>query len=150
MTFVSVKPRRRKAVAFNTDFDKMVNAFIQSDLPTYKNGQSRNFSPAINVLETADDFQIELAAPGLEKTDFSVNVEKNVLTIEVNKTAEKEEGVTYKRKEFSASNFKRQFELPETVNAAEINATYINGILLLTIPKKEEAKELPPKQIEIS
>jgi len=108
--------------------------------------------PAVNVKETEDQFELDLAAPGLEKKDFEIQVHENVLTIsnekkEVTKDEEKE---NYSRREFSFQAFKRTFNLPETVDANNIKAAYKNGILNVIIPKKEETKPLPPKRIKIS
>lgn len=109
-------------------------------------------TPAVNVKETDDDFLIEVAAPGLEKKDFKVDLDNNVLTISSEKEVSdenKEEG-RFMRREFSYASFSRSFTLPEAVDAEKINARHADGILLITIPKREEAKRKPPKQIDIS
>ncbi len=109
-------------------------------------------TPAVNVKETNDNFTIEVAAPGLDKKDFKVDVDNNVLTISSEKefkNEEKEEG-RYMRREFSYASFTRSFSLPEAVEAEKIKAKHKDGILMITIPKREEAKRKPPKQIEIS
>ncbi len=109
-------------------------------------------TPAVNVKETNEDFHIEVAAPGLDKKDFKVDLENNVLTISSEKEfkdEQKEEG-RYMRREFSYTSFSRSFTLPEAVDAEKIKAKHKDGILLITIPKREEAKRKPPKQIEIS
>ncbi len=109
-------------------------------------------TPAVNVKETNDDFMIEVAAPGLDKKDFKVDIDNNMLTISSEKefkNEEKEEG-RYMRREFSYTSFSRSFSLPDAVNAEKINAKHKDGILMITIPKKDEAKRKPPKQIEIS
>lgn len=108
--------------------------------------------PAVNVVENNDNFRIEVAAPGLEKKDFKVDLENNVLTISSEKeerNESKEEG-KYMRREFSYSSFRRSFSLPNSVVAEKISANHKDGILNITIPKKEEAKQKPPKQISIS
>jgi HSP20 family protein len=94
--------------------------------------------PSANVVEHDDNFQIILAVPGLEKSDFSINVDKNQLIV----SAEKEnpvlpEGAAIKRKEFNYSSFKRNFTLPETVDNNRIKAEYTDGMLTLTLLKKE-------------
>ncbi len=109
-------------------------------------------TPAVNVKETNDDFMIEVAAPGLDKKDFKVDIDNNMLTISSEKefkNEEKEEG-RYMRREFSYTSFSRSFSLPNAVDAEKINAKHKDGILMITIPKKDEAKRKPPKQIEIS
>jgi HSP20 family protein len=108
--------------------------------------------PAVNVVENNDNFRIEVAAPGLEKKDFKIDLENNLLTISSEKeerNESKEEG-KYMRREFSYSNFRRSFSLPNSVDAEKISANHRDGILNITIPKKEEAKQKPPKQIAIS
>lgn len=105
--------------------------------------------PAVNVFETGEHFRIEVAVPGLQKSDFQIDLEKDLLHIAAKKDVDTPEDVTYKRHEFGAVDFKRSFRLPETIDAAGIEAKYENGILAILLPKKEEAKEQPPRQIEI-
>ncbi len=108
--------------------------------------------PAMNVKENDDDFEIELAAPGFSKDDFNVTIDNNGLHIsaEISKNEEEEEK-GYLRKEFSYNSFKRSLRLPESINQKEeAKAIYKNGILKLTLSKKEEAKVLPEKVIEVS
>ncbi len=109
-------------------------------------------TPAVNVKETGEDFLIEVAAPGLDKKDFKLDLENNVLTISSEKEfkdEEKEEG-HYMRREFSYTSFSRSFTLPEAVDVEKIKARHKDGVLLISIPKREEARRKPPKQIEIS
>ncbi len=107
--------------------------------------------PAVNVIESEEAFKIELAAPGLKKEDFKVNVHENTLTISTEKKEETTETVgKYTRKEFNFSTFKRSFTLPKTVDSEKIVATYNDGILGLELPKKEEAKPKEPRLIEIA
>ncbi len=109
-------------------------------------------TPAVNVKETDNDFMIEVAAPGLDKKDFKVDVDNHVLTISSEKefkNEEKEDG-RYMRREFGYASFNRSFSLPEAVDAEKIKAKHKDGILMISIPKKEEAKRKPAKQIEIS
>lgn len=109
-------------------------------------------TPAVNVKETDNEFMIEVAAPGLDKKDFKVDVDNNVLSISSEKEykgEEKEEG-RYMRREFGYATFSRSFSLPEAVDSEKIKAKHKDGILMITIPKKEEARRKPPKQIEIS
>jgi HSP20 family protein len=108
--------------------------------------------PAVNIKETAKDFQLELAVPGKKKEDFTIEIDQDVLTIssETKKEEEKiEDNGRYTRKEFSFSSFKRAFTLPEIVNTNDINAVYENGILVLTLPKKEEVQENTKRLIDI-
>lgn len=120
-------------------------------------GQS-NFSstntslPAVNVKETADDFVIELAAPGMEKKDFKVNFKNNVITISSEKENKREDkNDNYTRQEFSYQSFQRSFTVPENAIISEkITAEYKNGILHVTLPKREEVKPQPEREIKIS
>lgn len=106
--------------------------------------------PAVNISEDGNAYGIELAAPGLSKEDFKVDVFNNVLTISSEKEENNEdEGKNYRRREFSYFGFKRSFTLPESVDASNITATHKDGILRVSIPKKEEAKEKPARQILI-
>lgn len=96
--------------------------------------------PAVNIVESERDFSIELAAPGLEKSDFEINVDKNIVTIsaEVSEQKESKEKVFTKR-EYSFKSFSRSFTLPDVVDYSNIEATYENGVLTVKIGKKEEA-----------
>jgi HSP20 family protein len=109
--------------------------------------------PAVNVIETNDDFRIEVAAPGMKRDDFKVELDNGVLTISSereNKREEKDDSGGYKRREFSYQSFQRSFTLPENkVDGDKIAARYVDGILQVTVPKKEGAKVKPAKQIEV-
>lgn len=108
--------------------------------------------PSVNITENDDAFLLELAAPGLTKEDFKITLNNDQLEITVSKehkSEEKEEGKWY-RKEFNYSSFKRSFNINDTINTENINAEYLNGILKLTLPKKEEAKPKAPKTIAIN
>ncbi|KAB7731641.1 Hsp20 family protein [Rudanella paleaurantiibacter] len=107
--------------------------------------------PAVNVAEHTDGFRIEVAAPGLKKEDFKLSLNHTNLTISAyqeNKT-EAKPNEKYTRREFSYSSFQRTFMLPNSVDVDQIRATYTDGILTIEIPKREEAKPKPPRQIEI-
>lgn len=106
--------------------------------------------PAVNIKENDSQFDIEFAAPGFTKADFRIDVDQNVLTVSAEKEEEKkEESTRFTRKEFSYNTFSRSFTLPQTVNADKIDAKYADGLLRLQIPKKEEAKAHPKKQIKV-
>lgn len=109
--------------------------------------------PAVNVKESDEDYQIEVAAPGMSKEDFKVNLENNVLTISSEKKEEKkeEEKGRYTRREFSYQSFQRSFTIPENiVDSGNISAKYCDGVLCIQLPKKEEVKPKPARSIEIS
>jgi HSP20 family protein len=106
--------------------------------------------PSVNVSENVDGFTLELAAPGFDKSDITINVEKEHLVLSANKASKTEESSAknYVRREFRYENFKRSFKLPNSVNQEAISAVYENGVLLVSLPKKEEAKPLS-KQIQV-
>lgn len=107
--------------------------------------------PAVNIKENSDNFILELAIPGMKKSDFTIDVENKVLSISSEVKRENEEtNDNYTRREFGYSSFKRTFTLPDSVESDKVKATYKDGILMVTLPKREEAKQKPPKRIEIS
>jgi len=105
--------------------------------------------PPVNIVETANSYQLEVSAPGLEKTDFNIKLDSSILTISSDKK-EEAKSATEKviRKEFGQKAFKRSFTLDEKIEAAAIEAKYENGILKLTLPKKEVTK-VSSKEITI-
>ncbi|MDG2431589.1 Hsp20/alpha crystallin family protein [Flavobacterium sp.] len=122
------------------------------------NWGNENFSetntsvPAVNIKETAENYEVEVAAPGMDKKDFKVELNGNSLIISSEKSTvnEENESSRYSRKEFSYQSFQRTFTLQkEVMDIDKIEAKYENGLLQLLIPKKEEAKQKPPRLIEI-
>lgn len=108
--------------------------------------------PAVNVKETDNDYQLEVAVPGMKKGDFKLNYDNGNLTISSEKKSEHEEkeGEKVTRKEFSYQSFQRTFSVSEdTVDVDKIAAKYENGILCVTLPKREEVKPKPAKTISI-
>jgi HSP20 family protein len=106
--------------------------------------------PAVNIAEKKDQFDVSLAAPGMKKEDFNIDVEGNLLTISAEKKEEKElTDERYTRKEFSYSSFSRSFTLPEGINKEKIDASYENGLLKVTLPKTEDAKKAASKHIAV-
>jgi HSP20 family protein len=108
--------------------------------------------PSVNIRENEDAYEVQIAAPGMNKKDFEVKLDGNLLTISSSKqdSSEREQD-NFTRREFSYQSFQRSLELPkDVVDQDNINAKYENGLLLLTIPKKEDAKQKPPRLIEIS
>ena len=110
--------------------------------------------PAVNIRETKDTFELEVAAPGMDKQDFKVELDNNMLIISAekeNKQEEQDEQGNFSRREFSYHSFSRSFSLPERlVQGDKIKARYKDGILCISIPKTKEGKEKPVKKIEIS
>ena len=117
---------------------------------------SRNFNtgittPMVNIKETTDSYIVEMAIPGMKKSDFEISIDNKILSISAEVENNKEESTDeYSMREFGFSSFKRSFSIPETVDDAKINAHYTDGILNVYIPKKEEAKQKPPRTIKIS
>jgi len=109
------------------------------------------FDDVFNTDWFGNEFVIELAAPGLVKNDFNIELDNETLTISSEKINKiKEEKDNYTRKEFGYSTFKRSFTLPDSVDSGAILASYDQGILSVKLPKKEEAKVQPKRSIEIS
>ena len=110
--------------------------------------------PAVNVRETNDDYIIDVAAPGLKRENFKVELDNNILTISSEfeeKQEEKEGHENFTRREFSYQSFQRSFSLPENkVDGGKISARYTDGILHVVVPKREEAKVKPARQIAVS
>ncbi|MFN0729314.1 Hsp20/alpha crystallin family protein [Polaribacter gochangensis] len=123
----------------------------------FRDWSTTNFSetnttlPAVNIKETQDEFVVDVAVPGMEKKDFKIDLDNDVLTISSEKTVNNEETKeNYTRKEYSYRSFKRSFTLPQgIVNRDKIEAIYKSGELKITIPKLEEAKPKPIQLIEV-
>lgn len=137
-------------------FPMLFDDFFNRDL---FNWNTSNFSntdttiPAVNIKETPENYEVEVAAPGMAKTDFKVELDGNSLTISSQKSNQNEEreDEKYFRREFSYQSFQRTFTLQkDVVDIDKIEAKYENGLLHLLIPKKEEAKQKPPRLIQIS
>lgn len=132
--------------------DFLTRDWLDSSLANWR--ESGATLPAVNVMESNDDFRIEVAAPGMKRDDFKVELDNNVLTISSQReqtAEEKGERGDYTRREFSYQSFQRSFSLPENrVQGDKISARYMDGILHVTIPKSENAKVKPAKQIAIS
>jgi len=123
------------------------DSFENQLMPNFNKGISL---PAVNIKEAKNEFLLELAAPDMKKSDFNIEVDNKMLIVssEISEKNKTEEG-NYTRREFGYASFKRTFNLPETVNASKVSASYTDGILMVTLPKREEAIPKPPKRIEI-
>ena len=107
-------------------------------------------TPAVNVSENDKGFTIEVAAPGIARKDFKLEVENDILTISTEHEESKDEqNQNFLRREFNFRSFKRNFQLPESVDQEQIKATHESGILSLTLPKKKEEIQKAPRQIEV-
>lgn len=111
-----------------------------------------NLVPGVNIKENDKQYQVEVAAPGFNKEDFDITVDNGILTISAEKEQKEEkEKEGFVRREFGYKSFSRSMSLPDSVDEEkEINARYKDGILDLTVPKKEEAKSKPAKKVKIS
>lgn len=135
MNLVVRKPGTRPAT-----LDQVFDNFFNRDLGTFFGNDLMRESPSVNIVELENAFNIELAAPGLDKGDFKVKVEDNHLLISAqkeNKVEETAESGKFVRREFNFSTFKRSFRLPEDVDAEAIKANYENGVLVINLPKAE-------------
>ncbi len=147
---------KRNGSLFN-NLPTLFNDFFDRE---FLNWGESNFSntgttiPAVNIRETKDDFVVEMAAPGMKKEDFKIELDGSLLSIGSERSSnqvEENNDERYSRREFSYESFQRSFTLPkDVVEADRLKARYENGVLRLEIPKKEEAKQKPPKLIAIS
>ncbi len=138
-------------VNFNSGINSIFDDLFNNSFSNFVGSDFVSNVPSVNIAESSDNFRIELAAPGLDKGDFDINIEKNTLTISAKKEMSNEVNEKkFTRKEFSYSSFARSFQLPEGVESNAIEANYENGILGIVLPKKEEAKELPPRAIQVN
>ncbi len=136
-------------------FPSIFDRFFNSDLMDWNlsNFSSTNTSlPAVNVKETDNEFIIDVAVPGMNKNDFNINFQNNVLTVSSEKKDEKQDkNENYSRREFSYQSFQRSFTVSENaIDSEKINAKYHEGILHITLPKREEVKPKPLREIKIS
>lgn len=144
MALVKFNERKDSGLSpvFNDIFENFFNDAFVSDRMVSR-------VPAVNISETDGHYHIELAAPGLKKEDFKLNLDRNILTISAEKQTEHNENEKkYNKREYSYSSFVRSFTLPESADDANIEAEYTDGILRIKVAKKEEAK-MAARQIEI-
>jgi len=146
MTLMSIKPNRFAKVNFLNDFDRVANDFFDLKpgvaAPTFKTG--------VNVTEGPEDYKLQVAAPGLEREDFHIELDKDVLNISFETEIQEVEGEAVRRREFGDYQFQRSFRLADTIDKESIDARYDKGILTVVLPKKEEAKDKPARKIAIS
>jgi len=135
-------------------FPSFVDNFFSRDWMDWNNSNFSNTNttlPAVNIKEDKDQYEIEVAAPGMKKDDFKINLDNNQLSISSEKKSEvKDENDKYTRKEFSYQSFSRTFTIPDgVVNGEKIEAKYLDGVLSIKLPKREEVKPKPARAIEI-
>ncbi len=127
------------------------NLFLENRLDALNNYETFSI-PAVNIIDKFPNFVVELAAPGLKKDDFTIEVEEDTLRITSKRVEEKKEeseNSRFSRREFNYTSFERSFKLPENIQTENIQANYENGVLRVTLPKMEEKKALK-KMVEIS
>jgi HSP20 family protein len=133
-------------------FPSLFNEFLNRDMFDLANTSFNDSSlPAVNIKETKDDFLVEVAAPGMNKDDFNIEIDNGLLIISTEKE-ERNEDISdgeFTRREFSYQSFKRSFTLPKTIYEDKVKANYKDGVLMITLPKREEAKEKPKRMIKI-
>jgi len=106
--------------------------------------------PAVNISEQKDNYLVSLAVPGVKKEDLKIDVDGNMLTISSEKEESNEEkDKKFTRREYSYSSFSRSFTLPEEINKEKIDARYEDGVLKISLPRKEEAKKPAAKNIAV-
>ena len=120
-------------------------------LPNYIEEGAWKSTPAVNIYETDEKFEIEIAAPGLDKEDFKIDLKDDCLMVYSEKKGHKDEKDRGKvvRTEFRYSSFQRSFALPKDIDVSAINATHKNGVLCIDLPKRVEQKDSFSRQIEI-
>ena len=137
---------RKQNTWYPSIMDDFFNANWNFDVPNYSHSL-----PAVNIKEADKEFTLQIASPGLTKEDFEVSFEDNVLSIEVvKKNDAKENNNDFTRFEFDYNSFKRSFTIPESVEINKIDASYLNGILNINLPKKKEAQPVQKKLIKIN
>jgi HSP20 family protein len=136
MTLVKFGKEQKNSLVnpfFNDVYSLLNDSFLNEKLATR--------TPAVNIAENDNQFEVELAVPGLSKEDFKINLDKNVLSVSADKKTETvDENKKFTKREYSFNSFSRSFTLPESADQSKIEADYSAGILKLTIAKKEEAK----------
>lgn len=133
------------------DTGRLLPSIFDADTDLFDFNGGSLVIPNANIAENEKDYKIEVAVPGLEKKDFKIEVDNGVLTVSAEKEEEeKESRKNYKRREFSYRSFSRSFSLPDNSLPDKIDAKYDNGILTLSIPKKEVTISKPVKEIKVS
>ena len=133
-------------------WNSFIDELFTNEIGNVKNTDFNNgiSAPKVNIKESTDAFTLEMAVPGFKKSDFVIDLENETLLVSAEiKTEQEESKDNYTRKEFGYASFKRTFILPDTIEGDKIEATYVDGILSLSIPKKEEAKPKPARKIAI-
>ena len=140
-------PAFRGLHSLQNDMNRIFEEFFRGDIVAGDSFFSKDWSPAVDIVENKDQYILKAELPGMKKDDVKITVENNVLTIrgeKKNEVEQKEEN--YHRVERSYGSFERSFAIPGTIKTNDIDAQYKEGVLTLTLPKAEEAK---PKMIDV-
>lgn len=129
--------------------EKMLNDVLNTSVEEVINNKPMASRPAVNISEQDDRFILDLAIPGLSKEDITINVEDDLMKISADKKVETSAGLKMKKREFNYNKFSRTFRLNEQVDQNAISATSVNGVLTISLMKKEEAKKQGPKTISV-
>ncbi len=146
MTLVSVRPNRMAVPALFNEFDDVAKAFFGNNYRSV----GRHFKPGVNVIEREEAFELQIALPGLNKEDFNLELNNNLLTLSVNKEWKAAEGEQVKRQEFGNYQLERSFRLGKMIDSSQVEASYENGVLVVALPKTEASKPRPARKIEIA
>ena len=139
----SLLPSKGNGNIFDDFFNNSISGVFGSDFAVNH--------PSVNIIETDKGFRLEIAAPGLQKSDFDINIDKDNLNVSAKKEENKE--VTngkYTRREFNYASFNRSFQIPEFLDTNEVSASYENGVLTIFLPKNEENKVKEVQVIDIT
>lgn len=137
---------------FTSPYPSLWNKLFDDEFFNMNFSSSGSTLPSVNIKETKDSFVVEVAAPGMRKEDFKIELDNNIMTISSERSeteGDKDKEGNYTRREFSYQSFQRSFTLPNTVQGENVSAQYKDGVLNIVIPKREEAKQKPSRIIEI-
>jgi HSP20 family protein len=141
--------RPRTQTVYLPDLGNLLNELYRTPVKNVvKNERRRTSTPAVNIIENDESIVIELTVPGHAKKDINITIDNDVMTIKSNLTVDSD-GTDYRMREFNFAGFEKAFNLPETIDQNKVSASFKNGILSITLDKKEEAKPQPPKSINI-
>lgn len=134
-------------LSMRKEFNRLFDNFFHGDLTDTTSAFTSTWIPAVDIAERENDFDVKMELPGVAKEDVKITMQEGILTVKGEKKQEKEsKGSDYHRVERSYGSFQRSFSLPAAVRAADIDASFSDGVLRITLPKAEEAR---PKQIDV-
>jgi HSP20 family protein len=138
---------RMQSASYKPEFGEFVNSFLNS---ANRYAHECSSMPAVNIIEEPTAFRLQLAAPGYTRTDFDIKVENDLLIISSKGAGKSETETKYIRNEFGFEPFTRTFNMGKSVDSSKVEARYENGILEVTLQKREEAIPRPPQKIEVN